>query len=69
VLVFQVRKMSRMRRNSRKNDKEQQGEEDRSTAIPSGTVAYSKWAGRFTWTAIIQGAIVALLNATLAARL
>jgi len=29
--------------------------------------AYSKWAGRFTWTAIIQGAIVALLTAMLAA--
>ena len=30
-------------------------------------VLYSKWASRFTWTAILQGAIVALLTAMLAA--
>lgn len=52
-------------RSSRRNDKEQQ--QDDSSAIPLGTVADSKWAGRFTWTAIIQGAIVALLTAMLAA--
>jgi hypothetical protein len=32
-----------------------------------GIIAYSKWSARFTWTAIIQGAIVALLTAMLAA--
>ena len=31
------------------------------------TISYSKWSGRFTWTAIIQSAIVALLTAMLAA--
>jgi predicted membrane-bound spermidine synthase len=31
------------------------------------TISYSKWSGRFTWAAIIQGAIVALLTAMLAA--
>jgi hypothetical protein len=68
VLVFQVTKISRMT-SSRSKDKEheEEEEEDRSGAIPLGTVAYSKWAGRFTWTAIIQGAIVALLIAMLAA--
>lgn len=30
-------------------------------------IPYSKWSGRFTWAAIIQGAIVALLTAVLAA--
>jgi hypothetical protein len=30
-------------------------------------IPYSKWSGRFTWAAIIQGAIVALLTAMLAA--
>ena len=35
--------------------------------ISLGSIAYNKWAGRFTWTAIIQGAIVALLTAMLAA--
>ncbi|MDQ3854092.1 MAG: hypothetical protein M3299_14815 [Thermoproteota archaeon] len=60
-----------MRSGKRNDIKEQQEEDDRknsSTAtIPLGTTAYSKWAGRFTWTAIIQGAIVALLTAMLAA--
>jgi hypothetical protein len=61
--------MFRMRSSKRK-DKEQQEEgkeNSSSTTIPLGAVAYSKWAGRFTWTAIIQGAIVALLTAMLAA--
>jgi hypothetical protein len=31
------------------------------------TISYSKWSGRFTWAAIIQGAIVSLLTAMLAA--
>ena len=57
-------KMSRTRRSSRRSDKESQ---DSTGAIPLGSIAYSKWAGRFTWTAIIQGAIVALLTALLAA--
>ena len=30
-------------------------------------ISYSKWSSRFTWAAIIQGAIVALLTAMLAA--
>jgi hypothetical protein len=34
---------------------------------PQPTISYSKWSGRFTWTAIIQGSIVALLTAMLAA--
>jgi hypothetical protein len=51
-------------RSSRRNDKELQ---DSTSAIPIGSIAYSKWAGRFTWTAIIQGSIVALLTAMLAA--
>jgi hypothetical protein len=70
VLVFQVRKMPTMR-SSRSNDKEyeEEEEEDNSTAIPLGAVECSKWTGRFTWIAIIQGAIVALLTAMLAARL
>ena len=55
-------KMSRIRSN-RRNDKELQ---DSKSAIPLGSITYSKWAGRFTWTAIIQGAIVALLTAMLA---
>lgn len=41
--------------------------EESSRAFPLRNIAYSKWAGRFTWTAIIQGAIVALLTAMLAA--
>ena len=57
-------------------DKDQQEEEEKdywkytssNTANTSlGPVAYSKWAARFTWAAIIQGAIVALLTAMLAA--
>jgi hypothetical protein len=41
VLVFQVRKMSTMRRSTRSNDKEHEGEEveeDTSTSIPLGAV-------------------------------
>ena len=34
---------------------------------PPPSITYSKWSGRFTWAAIIQGAIVALLTAMLAA--
>jgi hypothetical protein len=74
-LVFHVRKMFRMSSSKRKDKEQQQEEEEKkkkkknsSTAtIPLGAVAYSKWAGRFTWTAIIQGAIVALLTYVLAA--
>lgn len=75
-MVFQVRDMSTIR-SSKRTDKDQQeeeeGEKDRkdntsnSTNTPLGAVAYSKWAARFTWAAIIQGAIVALLTAMLAA--
>lgn len=79
VLVFQVREMSTIRSGSG-TDKDQQEEvdeeekddgkdssSDNSTNTSLGTVAYSKWSARFTWTAIIQGAIVALLTAMLAA--
>jgi hypothetical protein len=40
VLVFQVRKISTMRRSSRSNDKEheEEVEEDTSTSIPLGAV-------------------------------
>ena len=66
-------------RSSKRTDKDQQEEEEgekdgkdnnssnaaNNTSL--GAVAYSKWAARFTWAAIIQGAIVALLTAMLAA--
>jgi hypothetical protein len=52
-------------RSSKRNGKERVDESRR--AIPLRNIACSKWAGRFTWTAIIQGAIVALLTAMLAA--
>jgi uncharacterized integral membrane protein len=66
--------MSTTKSNSRRNDKEgteEAGKESSSNSIitsssSSGASAYSKWAGRFTWVAIIQGAIVALLTAMLA---
>jgi hypothetical protein len=47
-------------------EKEQRMQVER---LPSSqpTISYSKWSGRFTWTAIIQGAIVALLTGMLAA--
>jgi len=60
--------MSRIR-SGRRNDKErleEEGDDDNSSDIPSEVVAYSKWSGRFTWTSIIQGAMVALLTAMLA---
>jgi uncharacterized integral membrane protein len=62
--------MFRMRSSKRKDKEQQQEEEEKNSStatIPLGAVAYSKWAGRFTWTAIIQGAIVALLTYVLAA--
>ncbi len=51
------------------NNKDQQQEEDDSSCSPTPlqAIARSKWAIRFTWAAIIQGAIVALLTAMLAA--
>ena len=39
------------------------GSKDRTPGLP---LYYSKWAHRFTWAAIIQGGIVALLTAMLA---
>ncbi|MFL6495348.1 MAG: hypothetical protein ACJ703_02860 [Nitrososphaera sp.] len=52
----------------KRNDKELDKEEKKNAhAVPLRIMAYSQWAGRFTWTAIIQGAIVALLTAMLAA--
>jgi hypothetical protein len=63
--------MFRMRSSKRKDKEQQQEEEEEKNSsivtIPLGAVAYSKWAGRFTWTAIIQGAIVASLTAMLVA--
>jgi hypothetical protein len=62
VLVFQVIEMSRIR-SGRRNDKErleEEGDDDNSSHIPSEVVAYSKWSGPFTWTSIIQGAVVGL---------
>ena len=60
-----------MRSSKRKDKEQQQAEEEEKNSsivtIPLGAVAYSKWAGRFTWTATIQGAIVALLTAMLVA--
>jgi hypothetical protein len=63
-LGIDMPKMSRTRRSRRRSDKELQ---DSTGAISLGSIAYSKWAGRFTWIAIIQGAIAALLTALLAA--
>lgn len=51
----------------RKNRPDGATEQWRESKGPSSNVPYSKWSGRFTWTAIIQGAIVALLTAMLAA--
>jgi hypothetical protein len=77
-MVFQVRDMSTVR-SGRRTDKDQQEEEkeedkdgkDNSSNTANntslGAVAHSKWAARFVWAAIIQGAIVALLTAMLAA--
>ena len=50
---------------SKTNDKEEK-QQDNTSAIPIGVAAYSKWSGRFTWAAIIQGGIVAVLTAMLA---
>lgn len=78
-MVFQVRDMSTIRsskRTDKDQEEEEEGEKDRkdrkddssnSANTSLGAVAYSKWAARFTWAAIIQGAIVALLTAMLAA--
>jgi hypothetical protein len=77
VLVFQVREMSTIRSgggtDKDRQEEEEEGEDDwkdnssNSTNTSLGTVAYSKWSARFTWAAIIQGAIVGLLTAMLAA--
>lgn len=55
--------MFAIRKNKVDSAKEQKSEDNG----PSAGLLYSKWSGRFTWTAIIQGAIVALLTAMLAA--
>jgi len=56
----------RKNNNNRSNtEKEQRRHVERLPSPP--TITYSKWSGRFTWAAIIQGAIVALLTAMLAA--
>jgi hypothetical protein len=46
-------------------EKEQRMHVERSPSQPN--ISYSKWSGRFTWAAIIQGTIVTLLTAMLAA--
>ena len=56
----------RKNNNRKKPEKEQRRHVERSP-LSQPTISYSKWASRFTWTAIIQGAIVALLTAMLAA--
>ena len=56
----------RKNNNRRGAEKEQRRHVERSSSSQP-TISYSKWSGRFTWTAIIQGAIVALLTAMLAA--
>jgi hypothetical protein len=77
AMVFQMRDMSTIR-SSKRTDKDQEEEEegekdgkDNNSSNAANTslraVAYSKWAARFTWAAIIQGAIAALLTAMLAA--
>src|SRR5918995_6873948 len=54
--------------NLRNAEKEEQERHVEGSSPPSHpTISYSKWSGRFTWAAIIQGAIVALLTAMLAA--
>jgi hypothetical protein len=77
AMLFEVREMSTIRSSSRRTDKDQQEEEewekygkDNSSKVTNtslGAVAYSNWSARFTWAAIIQGAIVALLTTMLAA--
>lgn len=52
--------------NNRRNAEKEQRQVERSP-LSQPTISYSKWSGRFTWTAIIQSAIVALLTAMLAA--
>jgi hypothetical protein len=59
--------IGRKNNNNLKNtEKEQRRQVEGSPSQPT-TISYSKWSGRFIWTAIIQGAIVALLTAMLAA--
>jgi hypothetical protein len=56
--------------NNQKNTgeiEEQKRQSNTSPLQPPIAIAYSKWSDRFTWAAIIQGAIVALLTAMLAA--
>jgi hypothetical protein len=51
--------------NRRNTENEQRRYVEKPPSKP--TISYSKWSGRFTWAAIIQGALVALLTAMLAA--
>jgi hypothetical protein len=53
--------------NPRDTKKERRWHDQTSPSSASPTISYSKWSSRFTWAAIIQGAIVALLTAMLAA--
>jgi hypothetical protein len=58
--------------NNQKNAEEKEQRRHTDTSLPplpttTTTISYSKWSGRFTWAAIIQGGIVALLTAMLAA--
>ncbi len=56
--------MSKTGRDSRENGR---GPQNRRDAPSSVTAAIdSKWSGRFTWTAMIQGAIIAALTLMLA---
>jgi hypothetical protein len=53
--------------NSQKNTEKERRRHVKMSLLPPPTNSYSKWSGRFTWTAIIQGAIVSVLTAMLAA--
>jgi hypothetical protein len=60
------KKNNNNRNNPRHTEKEQRWQAPTSPSVLP-TISYNKWSGRFTWAAIIQGAIVALLTAMLAA--
>jgi hypothetical protein len=53
--------------NSQKNTEKERRRHVKTALLLPPTNSYSKWSGRFTWTAIIQDAIVSVLTAMLAA--
>ena len=52
--------------NSSNTEKEQRSHV-KTSALSPPTISYSKWSGRFTWTAIVQSAAAAMLTTMLAA--